>query len=436
MSAKITFDDIAGMEEIKEELSEVGDFLVHPEKYQKYGAKLPKGVLFYGPPGTGKTMIARALAYETQSAFIYASGSEFIEKFVGVGAGRIRALFDKAEKKRPCIIFIDEIDAIGVCRNTDSNSERDQTLNQLLIELDGFKNASGVVTVAATNRIDMLDKALLRPGRFDRQIYIGNPPFKAREKIIKGHLKGKPLAKDIDTLNLAKKTNGLSGAHIANLINEAALISVRKKRKYISNEELNEAFIKITTGLENNNMLLCDAEKKQVAVHEAGHAFMQVLLKNTVPEQTTIVPHGKALGFVLAASCSYENYLFDTNDLQTEICIMLASRASEEIVLNKITTGAADDLKKANEVAYSMVCDYGMSETYKNRIFHKESELYSIKDINSEITLIIDACYKKTTSLLNANKDLLQRLAERLYHDETLKRNDIEGILNMSSSVI
>lgn len=436
MNTKVMFENIAGMEEVKQELREVGDFLLNPEKYQRYGARLPKGILFYGPPGTGKTMMAKALANETQSSFIYAGGSEFIEKFVGVGAGRIRALFDRAEKKRPCIVFIDEIDAIGVCRNTDSNSERDQTLNQLLIELDGFKSGCGVVTVAATNRIDMLDKALLRPGRFDKQIYIGNPPLKAREKIISNHLKGKPVSKDVDIEVLSQKTNGLSGAHIANIVNEAALISVRKRKKHITNEELNDAFIKVTAGLKNNNMLLSEREKKQVAVHEAGHTLMQVLLKNIIPEQTTIIPHGEALGFVLSGGSKHENFLLDICDIQAEICIMLAGRASEELLLNKITTGARDDLKKANEVASAMVCEYGMSEKYRNRTFERDSEMFFMNDLNSEISSIITDCYKRTTSLLNENLFTLKKLAEYLYKDEILKKDDIAGIINVRPSVI
>mgnify|MGYP005774412543 CR=1 FL=1 len=423
----ISFDSVAGMEEIKEELEEVADFLKSPEKYKKFGAKIPKGILFYGPPGTGKTLIARALATETDSNFIYASGSEFIEKFVGVGASRIRSLFEKAEKKVPCIIFIDEIDAIGVSRNTDNNSERDQTLNQLLIELDGFNQNEGVVIVGATNRIDMLDQALLRPGRFDRHIYVGNPCVNAREKILKVHLKDKPVSESLDLRKVALKTSGLSGAHLANIANEAALLSIRKKKSVISDEEINEAIIKTTAGLKNANMILTEEERHTVAFHESAHALAECILNDSIPERITIIPHGQSLGFMMADKAE-DKFLLDQSDLENKICVLLAGRAAEEIVFDKITTGAQNDLEKANELANMMVCEYGMSQ-YKNRIFNKQSDAFLSQEINQEITRILDGCYMRVIRLLNEKMDVLSRLAEQLYAKELLKQNEIQKII-------
>ncbi len=425
--SNVDFESVAGMEEIKEELVEVSDFLQNPEKYKKFGAKIPKGILFYGPPGTGKTLIARALANESQSNFIYASGSEFIEKFVGVGASRIRSLFEKAEKKVPCIIFIDEIDAIGVSRNTDNNSERDQTLNQLLIELDGFNQNEGVVIVGATNRIDMLDKALMRPGRFDRHIYIGNPCVNSREKILQLHLKDKPFNPAIDVHRIALKTSGLSGAHLANIVNEAALISIRKQKELISDDELNEAIIKTTAGLKNANMILTEEERKTVATHESAHALVECLLTGNVPERITIIPHGQTLGFMLA-EVSEDKFLMSQEEIEDKICVLLAGRASEEFVYHKITTGAQNDLEKANELANLMVCEYGMS-AFKNRIFTKQSDAFLSQEINSEITKILDACYAKTMDILTRERDILTLLSDELYAKELLKQGDIKKII-------
>jgi cell division protease FtsH len=322
---KENFTCVAGMDEIKDELMEMADFLLHPGKYKNFGAKIPKGVLFYGPPGTGKTLLARALANEIDASFIYASGSEFIEKFVGVGAGRIRALFERATKRIPCIIFIDEIDAIGITRNTDNNSERDQTLNQLLIELDGFRQYEGIVVIGATNRVDMLDKALLRPGRFDRQIYIGAPSAKSREKILGYHLKNKPVSPNVDLKKLANRTCGLSGAHLANIVNEAALLAIKKSKNKISEEELDEAIIKIFAGLRNKDLLLSEREKRIVAWHESAHALAEYLLSKTVPERVTLIPYGQVLGFTMT-NVREENILLSENDMKDKIRMLLAGR--------------------------------------------------------------------------------------------------------------
>lgn len=425
---KENFECVAGMDEIKEELTEMADFLLHPEKYKNFGAKIPKGVLFYGPPGTGKTLLARALANEINASFIYASGSEFIEKFVGVGAGRIRSLFERAAKRIPCIIFIDEIDAIGITRNTDNNSERDQTLNQMLIELDGFRQYEGIVVVGATNRIDMLDKALLRPGRFDRQIYIGAPSAKSREKILHYHLKNKPVSPNIDLTKLANRTGGLSGAHLANIVNEAALLAIKKAKDRISENELDEAIIKIFAGLRNRDLTLSDREKKIVAWHEAAHALTEYLLNKTVPERVTLIPYGQVLGFTMT-NVKEENILLSENDMKDRIRMLLAGRAAEEIVFSEITTGAQNDLQSANEIAADMVTRYGMSKKWKNRVYDTDLSVRLNKDINDEICDIISKCYEESTSLLIKNSILLEHIANTLLEKETLYQNELSVIL-------
>ncbi|MCL1913990.1 MAG: AAA family ATPase [Eubacteriaceae bacterium] len=423
----ITFESVAGVEEIKEEIEEVADFLKNPNKYKVFGAKIPKGILFYGPPGTGKTLIARALANETESNFIYASGSEFIEKFVGVGASRVRSIFERAQKRCPCIVFIDEIDAIGVSRNTDNNSERDQTLNQLLIELDGFNQNEGVVVIAATNRLDMLDDALLRPGRFDRQIYVGNPCLNAREKILQVHLVGKPVAKNVDVRKIASKTGGMSGAHLANIINEAALIAIKKKKKTIAQEDFDEAIVKTSAGLKNSNMLLSEKEKQSISYHESGHAIAECFFNGKMPDRLTIVPHGAALGFMMVDG-GEDKMLLAQEDLEKRICVLLAGRASEELVFSELTTGAQNDLQKANQLANQMVCDFGMSR-YKNRVFNRQMDAFMSKEINEEITAILDSCYNKTLEMLSINFEMLEKLARELREKELIKRPEIEKVL-------
>ncbi|MFZ7131055.1 MAG: ATP-dependent metallopeptidase FtsH/Yme1/Tma family protein [Eubacteriales bacterium] len=423
----ITFSDVAGLDEIKDELKELCDFLLNPSKYYKIGAKIPKGVLFYGPPGTGKTLMAKALAGETKATFIYASGSEFVEKFVGIGASRIRSLFDKAKKSSPSIIFVDELDAIGVSRSVDNNSERDQTLNQLLVELDGFNNYDNVIVIAATNRMDILDKALLRPGRFDRHIYIGNPSVKARENILKVHFKNKPLKEDINIAMLAKKTHGLSGAHLANIINEAALLTVRKNQNEIGNEEINQALIKTIAGIKNKTTVLTEKEKRIIAFHEAGHALVGNLVNDDLIEKISIVPHGKSLGFVLNSS-SEDKFILTTDELMNKISILLAGRAAEEIIFNEISTGAQNDLVKANELASMMVCEYGMSQ-YKNKTFDKREDFICTQFINDEINHILDSCYNNSTKLIVNHINKLTKLADTLIQKETINGNELDYIM-------
>lgn len=430
IKSDIDFSSVAGLDEIKEELLEISDFLDKPQKYKSFGAKIPSGVLLYGPPGTGKTLIAKALAGQCKATFIYASGSEFIEKFVGIGASRIRDLFEKARKKAPAIIFIDELDAIGVSRNTDNNSERDQTLNQFLIELDGFSDNSGVVVMGATNRIDMLDKALLRPGRFDRHIFVGNPSAITRREILKYHIKNKPIAKNFKIDSVVEKTNGLSGAHLANIVNESALLAIRKGKKTINNEDFDKAIIKTTAGLKNKSMVLSNKEKRIVAFHEAGHTLISFLLNGILPDKVTIVPYGVSLGFVLS-SFGEDKMILTKNELEDKICILLAGRASEEIIFGEISTGAQNDILKANELAYSMVCDYGMSK-YKNKIFPGDKNNFLKEDIEHEISNILDNAYEKAIGLLNENSNVLNLIAKTLYKKEDLNASDLEKIFHMA----
>ena len=426
-NSDISFDNIAGMEEIKEELMEIADFLTNPQKYESFGASLPKGVLFYGPPGTGKTMIARALANEAHTDFIYASGSEFIEKYVGVGAGRIRSLFEKARKKKNCIIFIDEIDAIGASRHSDNNSERDQTLNQLLIELDGFNKGDSIVVIGATNRIDLLDKALIRPGRFDRHIYVGNPSESAREKILTMHMKGKPIAADVDAWNIAAKTTEMSGAQLANVVNEAALIAIRHSQPYITNADFDEAILKVTAGLKNRSVRLSERDKQTVAHHEAGHAVAHIVLCNSYPQQITIEARSKSLGLVMTGE-GKDGHLLDTEELENRICVLLAGRAAESELLGRITTGAQNDLKRANEIALSMFTEFGMDESHINKIIDSgSSENY--KNISEHYAQeLLEKCYDKSCRLVRENKYIITSIAKILIDKKTINRTEIKQI--------
>lgn len=426
-NSNITFLDVAGLDEIKDEMTELCDFLINPTKYMKIGAKIPKGVLFYGPPGTGKTLLAKALAGETKASFIYASGSEFVEKFVGIGASRIRSLFDKAKKSSPSIIFIDELDAIGISRSVDNNSERDQTLNQLLVELDGFNNYDNVIVIAATNRMDILDKALLRPGRFDRHIYVGNPSAQAREDILKVHFKNKPMKNDVNINLLARKTHGMSGAHLANVINEAAILTVRKNLMEIGNEEINQALVKTVAGLKNKTTVLTEKERNIIAFHEGGHALVGNSLNNDLIEKISIVPHGQALGFVLNSS-SEDQFILTKDDLLNKISVLLAGRAAEEIIFKEISTGAQNDLVKANEIASLMVCEYGMSQ-YKNKTFNRREDFTSSGVINDEINSILSICYSRANDIIYKNIDKLNKLADVLIQKETINGTELDSIL-------
>lgn len=426
---KVSFKDVAGLEEIKEELQETIDFLNNPSKYKKMGAKIPKGILFHGPPGTGKTLLAKAVAGETNSNFLYASGSEFVEKYVGVGAKRVRTLFEKAKKDAPSLIFIDEIDAIGARRNLDSNNEKDQTLNQLLVEMDGFHTNETVIVIGATNRIDLLDEALLRPGRFDRHIYIGNPNIKAREKILEVHTKNKPLEKCVNIKNIASKTHGLTGAQLANIANEAAIIAVRNKKGKIDINDFNAAIERVLAGLEVKNPSILLKEKKTVSVHEAGHALVCKLLKSEVIQKISIVPRGQALGYVLKFP-EEERYLLTKQELENKITTLLAGRAAEKIIFNDTTTGAKDDLTKATEIAQEMVCSYGMS-SFGNIAVDELYLRYNYEVVRKEVKKIIDRSYKKAINILEDNKIILLHIADVLMEKETITNEELDEILKL-----
>lgn len=422
----ISFRDVAGLEEIKEELQETIGFINNSDKYMKMGAKIPKGILFYGPPGTGKTLLAKAVAGETNSTFLYASGSEFVEKYVGVGAKRVRALFEKAKKESPSIIFIDEIDAIGAKRNLDSNNEKDQTLNQLLVEMDGFNTSDTVVIIGATNRLDLLDEALLRPGRFDRHIYIGNPNMKAREKILEVHTKNKPLHKEISINEIANKTHGLSGAELANIANEAAIIAVRKNKNKIDKEDFNQAIERVLAGLEVKNPSVLLKEKKTVAIHESGHALVSKILKTDMIQKISIIPRGQALGYVLKFP-EEERYLLTKRELIYKITGLLAGRAAEQVIFNEITTGAKDDLTKATQIAQEMVCSYGMSD-FGNISIDEYYIRNSFDEVRQEIKKITDSCFENALKIIEENKIILFHVADILMEKESITNEELDKI--------
>ena len=425
----ISFNDVAGLEEIKEELQETIDFINNFYKYKKMGAKIPKGILFYGPPGTGKTLLAKAVAGETYSTFLYASGSEFVEKYVGVGAKRVRTLFERAKKEAPSIIFIDEIDAIGTKRNLDSNNEKDQTLNQLLVEMDGFNTDDTVIIIGATNRLDLLDEALLRPGRFDRHIFVGNPNMNAREKILEVHTKNKPLDKSINIKDIAKKTHGLSGADLANIANEAAIIAVRNNKNKISVEHFESAIERVLAGLEVKNPTVLIREKKTVAIHESGHAIVSKVLKTDMVQKISIIPRGKALGYVLKFP-DEDRYLLTEKELMNKISALLAGRAAEELALGEITTGAKDDLDKATNIAREMVCSYGMSSLGPVAL-GEDYIRHNYDLIRLEMKDILEKCYKKAIKILEDNKDILHFISKELLEKETMDNERLDEIFKL-----
>lgn len=426
--SNLSFKDIAGLDEVKEELVEIISFFNNHEKFTKMGAKIPSGVLFYGPPGTGKTMLAKSVAGESKCNFIYASGSEFVEKYVGVGAKRVRTLFERAKKDSPTIIFIDEIDAIGTKRNSDNNNEKDQTLNQLLIEMDGFSKDENVVVIGATNRLDLMDEALLRPGRFDRHIYVGNPNFHSRDKILDIHTKNKPLHSNVSTSELAKKTHGFSSAQLANIANEAAIIAVRHDKNKIDTDDFNAAIERVVAGLELKNPSVLDKEKRIVAFHEAGHAIVGKLLDSDIIQKVSIVPRGQALGYVLRLP-DEERYLLSKKDLTNKIKVLLGGRIAEEVIFDEVTTGAKDDLQKATDIAHEMVCSYGMS-SLGSRAIKREHIKYSFKEIDIETTKIIDSCFEKTMVLVKENQDLIKYIAEFLIANETMTGDDLDILIS------
>jgi len=425
--SSITFDEVAGLNEVKDELVEIIDFLRSPEAYKKMGAKLPKGILFYGPPGTGKTLLARAVSGESLSSFHNACGAEFVEKYVGVGAKRVRGLFEKAKRESPSVIFIDEIDAIGSKRTSETNNEKDQTLNQLLVEIDGFESTESVIIIGATNRLDLLDEALLRPGRFDRQIYVGRPDVRAREEILAVHFKNKPLCPTITMKDIAKKTSGMTGAHLANIANESAILCVRHRKNIIGHQEIDEAIEKVLAGLERKSAVINKEEKRKIACHEAGHALVARYLNTDPVSKISIIPRGQALGYTLQTP-DEDKFLITQKEMEDRIEVLFGGRAAEQLLFDEISSGAKDDLKKANSIAYEMVCELGMSNLgniiYDERII---SNCFNI--VNDEVRAIIETCYNHSIQILQENKEVLIALSDALLEKETLYDKEIDEII-------
>lgn len=450
---KITFDDVAGLDEEKEELEELVDFLKSPRKYIELGARIPKGILMVGPPGTGKTYLTKAVAGEAGVPFFSISGSDFVEMFVGVGASRVRDLFDQAKKSSPCIIFIDEIDAVGRKRGAGlggGHDEREQTLNQLLVEMDGFGLNEGIIIVAATNRPDILDPALLRPGRFDRQVTVGAPDVKGREAILKVHAKNKPLDDDVNIKVLARRTPGFTPADIENLMNEAALLTARRKEKKIKMQTIEEAITKVIAGVEKKSKVISESERKLTAYHEAGHAVVATLLPNTDPvHQVSIIPRGRAGGFTMILPTEDKYYATKT-EMEEHIIHLLGGRVAEKLVLDDISTGAQNDLQRVSAVARGMVTKYGMSEKLGPMSFGSgDDEVFLGRDITSkrnyseevaaqidqEIRRIVDEAYNRTENLLTENMDKLHIVAKALLKLETLDANQYSKIFKYNIEV-
>jgi len=441
-----TFKDVAGLTEEKEEVEELIDFLKNPKKFQSMGARIPKGILLVGPPGTGKTLLARAVAGEAKVPFYYISGSDFVELFVGIGAARVRDMFKQAKMNAPCLIFIDEIDAVGRQRGTGlggGHDEREQTLNQLLTEMDGFGTNEGIIIIAATNRPDVLDPALLRPGRFDRQVTVSLPDKNARKEILAVHAKNKVLDKSVTLDNLAKRTPGFSGADLENLLNEAALLTVRRNKKAITMSEIDEATDRVLMGPAKVTKKYTDKEKKLVAYHEAGHAVMGIKLDGANEVQKiTIIPRGHAGGYTMMTP-KEDNFTATKKELLESIAGLLGGRVAEEITFNEITTGAHDDFKKATNIARKMVTEYGMSSlgpimyeepeenTFIGRDYTKNKNFSEIisQEIDEEIRRIINECYDKTKKILKENKDLLKLIADTLIEEETITKEQIDSLV-------
>ena len=445
---KITFADVAGAEEEKEEMSEIVDFMKNPRKYQELGAKIPRGVLLLGPPGTGKTLLAKAVAGEANVPFFSISGSDFVEMFVGVGASRVRDLFDQAKKHTPSIIFIDEIDAVGRQRGTGlggGHDEREQTLNQLLVEMDGFTDNQGVIVIAATNRCDILDPALLRPGRFDRQITVGYPDIKGREAILRVHTKNKKLAPDISLATIAKGTAGFTGADLANLVNEAALLAARNNRKAITQPDIEEATIKVVAGPEKKSKVVSEEEKRLTAFHEAGHAVCTFHCKTQDPvHQVSIIPRGMAGGYTMSLP-EHDRSFRSKTQMEEEIIVLLGGRVAEKIVLDEISTGASNDIERATDLARSMITRYGFSEKLGPIVYgHDNSEVFLGRDysqgrnysenvaaeIDGEIRELIDTSYENAKQILLNHRDQLDKVAHYLMEHEKIDGEDFYKLMN------
>ena len=442
----VTFADVAGADEAKEELEEIVEFLKTPEKFQALGAKIPKGLLLMGAPGTGKTLLARAIAGEAGVPFFSMSGSDFVEMFVGVGASRVRNLFNEAKKQAPAIIFMDEIDAVGRHRGAGlggGHDEREQTLNQLLVEMDGFDPKTNVIVIAATNRPDILDPALLRPGRFDRQVVLDKPDLKGREEILKIHAKGKPLAQDVDYNIMARRTPGFTGADLENVLNEAAILAARADKKEITMEEIEEAIDRVIAGPEKKSRIISDKEKDIIAHHEVGHAVLSKVLPYADPvHKISILPRGMALGYTLQLP-EQDRHLLGRADILDQITVMMGGRVAEEMIFDDITSGAQNDLQRATEMAKKMVCEFGMSELGPRTFGRKDRQIFLGRDIaemkdyseatagkiDTEVGQIVDQCYKRAKKILNKNKARLLQIAKMLKEKESLENHDLTEAL-------
>ena len=442
----VTFADVAGVDEAKTELQEVVEFLKYPEKFNSLGARIPRGVLLVGPPGTGKTLMARAVAGEAGVPFFSISGSEFVEMFVGVGASRVRDLFDQAKRNSPCIVFVDEIDAVGRQRGAGlggSHDEREQTLNQILVEMDGFDTNTNVIVVAATNRPDVLDPALLRPGRFDRQVILDRPDMKGRTEILRVHTKGKPLDKGVDVEGIARQSPGFSGADLANLVNEAAILSARRNKKVIGMSEFQEALERIVAGPERKSRVISDAEKAIIAYHEGGHAIVQRILPKCDPvAKVTIISRGMALGYTMALP-QEDRYLQSKTEFEDKIAGLLGGNVAERMIFGDTTTGASNDIEKATDLARRMVTEFGMSDKLGPLSFGKRDELVFLgreigeqrnysddvaRQIDEEVRAIIDRAYERATEVLTTHRDRLVALAEKLVAEETVDADEFEKL--------
>ena len=443
---KVTFKDVAGVDEAKEELREIIEFLREAQKFQKLGGRIPKGVLLVGPPGTGKTLLARAVAGEANVPFFSISGSDFVEMFVGVGASRVRDLFEQGKKNAPCIIFIDEIDAVGRHRGAGlggGHDEREQTLNQLLVEMDGFESNEGVILIAATNRPDVLDPALLRPGRFDRRVVVARPDVRGREEILRVHTRKIPLGDDVDLSILARGTPGFSGADLANMVNEAALVAARANRKAVLMYDFELAKDKVLMGAERKSMLLSDQEKKVTAYHEAGHALVAAMREHADPlHKVTIIPRGMALGVTMQLPID-DKHTYTKEYLETRLAIMMGGRVAEEIFLGQMTTGAGNDIEQSSDLARRMVCEFGMSSLGPITFGKKEEQIFLGREINqhrdfsedtaqkidAEVRRLVDEAYKSAVSILGSNKDVMHRISAALLEREVLDANEIKLLM-------
>ncbi len=443
---KATFKDVAGSDEAKEELQEIIEFLKDPQKFQKLGGRIPKGVLLVGPPGTGKTLLARAIAGEANVPFFSISGSDFVEMFVGVGASRVRDLFEQGKKNAPCIIFIDEIDAVGRHRGAGlggGHDEREQTLNALLVEMDGFESNEGVILIAATNRPDVLDPALLRPGRFDRRVVVARPDVKGREEILRVHTRKVPLSDDVDLSIIARGTPGFSGADLANLVNEAALWAARQNRKFVAMDDFEMSKDKVLMGVERKSMILSDEEKKNTAYHEAGHALVAAMTPGTDPvHKVTIIPRGMALGLTMQLP-EADKHTYTKEYLEGMLAVLMGGRSAEEIFLGHITTGAGNDIERATDIARNMVCEWGMSDLGPLAFGKKEEAIFLGREIaqhrdfsedtalqiDREVKRIVSAGYESAKSVLNNNKETLDQVAQALLVREVLDANEVKLLM-------